>query len=67
MDGPMTYMRRYLLTRTTLNRAVENAVRILEESDVRLMIYDHHLPREPRFRELTRAVWETGERGGRGF
>jgi len=62
MDGPMTYMRGYLLTQTTLNRAVENAVRILEESDVRLMIYDHHLPREPRFRELTRAVWEAGER-----
>jgi hypothetical protein len=62
MDGPMTYMRGYLLTKTTLNRAMANAARILEESDVRLMIYDHHLPREPRFRELTRMVWEMGDR-----
>jgi predicted metallo-beta-lactamase superfamily hydrolase len=60
LDGPMTYMRGYLLTETTLRRAIENAVRILEETDLRLMIYDHHLPREPKFKEVTRRVWEVG-------
>jgi predicted metallo-beta-lactamase superfamily hydrolase len=24
------------------------------------MIYNHHLPREPKFKEVTRRVWEVG-------
>lgn len=62
LDGPATYMLGYTLTRTTLRRAVENAVRILEETDLELMLYDHHLPREPKFRERTKEVWEAGRR-----
>lgn len=65
LDGSMTYMYGYTLTRTTLNRTIENAKRIIEETDLDLMIYDHHLPREPRFKERTREVWETGERLGK--
>jgi len=62
LDGPMTYMFGYTLTRTTLNRTIENAVRIIKECDVRLMVYDHHLPREPRFRERTKEVWAMAKR-----
>lgn len=65
LDGPMTYMLGYLTTRTTMNRAVSNAVRILRKTDVRLMIYDHHLPREPKFKEWTREVWDEGKRRGK--
>ncbi len=62
LDGPMTYMFGYLLNRTNLNRAISNAKRIVEEVDFDIMIYDHHLPREPRFRDRTRDVWETAKR-----
>ena len=62
LDGPMTYMFGYTLTRTTLNRTIENAVRILKESNVDLVIYDHHLPREPKFKEFTSDVWNMGKR-----
>ena len=62
LDGPMTYMFGYMLNKTNLNRAVENAKRIVEEADFDLMIYDHHLPREKRYRERTKKVWETAER-----
>ena len=65
LDGPMTYMFGYTLTRTTLGRTIENVIRILKESSVKLMIYDHHLPRERKFRERTREVWETGKREGK--
>ncbi len=61
LDGPMTYMRGYLLTKTTLRRVMANTVRILEESDVKLLIYDHHLPRESKFREHTKEIWEMGK------
>lgn len=65
LDGPMTYMFGYTLTRTTLNRTIANALRILKKSKVKLMLYDHHLPRESKFKERTKEVWEVGERGQR--
>ena len=65
LDGPMTYMLGYLLNKTNLRRAIENAVRIVEETDTRLIVYDHHLPREARFKENTREVWEVAEKGGK--
>lgn len=61
IDGPITYMLGYLTSKITLNRTIANALRILKESDVKLVIYDHHLPREPKFKERTREVWETGK------
>lgn len=58
LDGPMTYMFGYLLTRITLNRVVSNVCRIIEEADVSLVIFDHHLPREPKFKQRLRRVYE---------
>ncbi|RLI91328.1 MAG: MBL fold metallo-hydrolase, partial [Candidatus Altiarchaeales archaeon] len=37
-------------------------LRIIKESDIEVMIYDHHLPREPKFRERTKEVWETAKK-----
>ncbi|MCD6590692.1 MAG: MBL fold metallo-hydrolase [Candidatus Aenigmarchaeota archaeon] len=62
LDGPMTYMFGYLLNRTNLQRAVKNLVRILKTTDTKLIIYDHHLPREAKFREHTKEVWEVAKR-----
>ncbi len=58
LDGPMTYMLGYTLAQTTLKRCVENALRILDSAG--LIIYDHHLPREPKFRKRTEEVWQKG-------
>jgi len=65
LDGPMTYMFGYLLNRINLNRAIRNAVRIVEESDATLIIYDHHLVREAKFRERTKEVWEAAKKSGK--
>lgn len=65
LDGPMTYMFGYTLTRTTLNRTTSNLVRILENTDTELVIYDHHLPREPKFIERTQEVWDAAKRLGK--
>ncbi len=61
LDGPMTYMFGYLLNRINLNRAVENAAEIVRSIDAELIIYDHHLPRERKFRERTEKVWNTAK------
>ncbi len=65
LDGPMTYMLGYTLNLINFRRCISNACRILEESNPKLIIYDHHLPREPKFRERTYEVWELGENLGR--
>lgn len=61
LDGPMTYMYGYMLNKTNLNRAIENAVRIVQEIDAEIIIYDHHLPREIKYRNRTRKVWNTAK------
>ncbi len=61
LDGPMTYMFGYLLSRINLNRAVENAVEIVRSIDAELIIYDHHLPRDRKFRQRTEKVWNTAK------
>jgi len=58
----MTYMLGYTLNLINFRRTIENALRIIKESDIEVMIYDHHLPREPKFRERTKEVWETAKK-----
>ncbi len=66
LDGPATYMLGLMLNRTNLNRAIDNASRIVEETDAKVIIYDHHLTRDPKFRERTKPVWEALNKcGGR--
>lgn len=62
LDGPMTYMFGYLLNRTNLNRAIKNSARIVKKIDAEVIIYDHHLTREPRFKENTKEVWDTAKK-----
>lgn len=58
LDGPATYMLGYMLNRINLNRAIENACKIIKETNAKLIIYDHHLPREKRFKERTSKLWQ---------
>ncbi|RLE85387.1 MAG: MBL fold metallo-hydrolase [Thermoprotei archaeon] len=64
LDGPATYTLGYMLNRLNLRRAVENLKRIVLEAAPELVLLDHHLPREPRFRERLREVYEVAEREG---
>lgn len=62
LDGPMTYMLGYLLNRTNLKRAITNVLRIIKDTKTDLIIYDHHLPREAKFKENTKDVWEVAKK-----
>ncbi len=65
LDGPPTYLLGYMMSKKNLKRAVSNAERIVEKTRASLIIYDHHLVREPRFRERTKSVWERGKSVGK--
>ncbi|MFB0561391.1 MAG: MBL fold metallo-hydrolase [Candidatus Lokiarchaeia archaeon] len=62
LDGPMTYMFGYLLNRINLNRTIVNVSKIITETKAKLIIYDHHLTREAKFKERTSEVWETAKK-----
>jgi len=58
LDGPPTYIFGFMMNRTNLNRALHNIERIAEETKADPIIYDHHLLREPKYRERLHPVYE---------
>lgn len=62
LDGPMTYMLGYMFNLINFRRVMDNVKRIIEKVDFKLMIWDHHLPREGRFRKRTKEVWELAKK-----
>ena len=67
LDGPPTYLLGYLFGQRDLQRAIANTKAIIEGTAPELIIYDHHLPRDPKFRERTQEVWELAKKRGRKF
>jgi len=59
LDGPSTYLLGYMFNRVNLDRCIENVSRILREADFEIMIYDHHLLRERKFREHMGNFYDT--------
>jgi len=56
LDGPPTYLFPYMFNRINLRRAIENVIAIIK-SKPRLIIYDHHLLRERKWRERIKEVF----------
>lgn len=67
LDGPTTYLFGYILNRINLERTIENTKRIIKEINSDVIIYDHHLTREAKFRDRTSSVWKTAEELGKKF
>lgn len=61
LDGPSTYLIPFMLNLINLRRAVENTCRIIKETEPELIVYDHHLPRDYKFRERVKQVYETAK------
>ncbi len=61
LDGPATYLFGYMVNRINLQRAIENAISIIRNTDTRVIIYDHHLTRDRLFRQRLREVYEVAE------
>jgi len=65
LDGPTTYLFGYILNKINLERTIKNTLRILKKINSDIIIYDHHLTREAKFRERTKEVWTTAKRLGK--
>jgi predicted metallo-beta-lactamase superfamily hydrolase len=65
LDGPPTYLYGFLVNRINLLRSVKNLIRILRRTTSRIILLDHHLLREARYRERIAEVYTEVERTGR--
>ncbi len=63
-DGPPTYLFPYMLNKINLKRAVDNMSLIIEVAKPELVIYDHHLLREWRWRVRVAKVFEVAREVG---
>ena len=59
LDGPSTYLLGYMFNQINLDRCIENASRIVRETDFDIMIYDHHLLRERNYRKHMGNFYDT--------
>ncbi len=62
LDGPLSYMLGYRYSYESLNLAVKNILRILNETDVENLVIDHHLLRDLNWKERISQVFETGKK-----
>jgi predicted metallo-beta-lactamase superfamily hydrolase len=63
MDGPPTYFLGYKFAAGDRDKAVENLIRIMEKTDVKTVILDHHLTRDLSYKERF-PVYERAEELG---
>jgi len=65
IDGPATYLLGYIMSYENLKKSIKNLKKIVEKTDFKTMILDHHLLRDYRYKDLLHEVYETGEKLGK--
>ena len=63
LDGPPTYLFPYMVGRVDIERAISNLEFIIENNP-QLIVYDHHLLREKKWREYISDILRIAERQG---
>ncbi|WXG47207.1 MAG: MBL fold metallo-hydrolase [Candidatus Atabeyarchaeum deiterrae] len=62
VDGPPTYLLGFVVNKVNLTRAIDNVCRIIREADrTELVIYDHHLMRDPLFQKRAGEVYKAAK------
>ncbi len=56
VDGPMTYMLGYRYSKEALDKSVNNLLALLDQSQLELLVLDHHLCRELEFRDRLKLL-----------
>lgn len=63
LDGPMSYMI-YKFGNRALETSFQNMMHLIEDTDVKNLVVDHHFLRDPEYRERISRVMERGEKHG---
>jgi len=62
IDGPPTYQFGYMMTRTNLRRTIDNMIRIITEGEIDIIIWDHHLLRDIKWKDRVIDVIKVAKR-----
>jgi hypothetical protein len=60
LDGPATYLLGPFQSKANLERALRNCAWTVQEARAKLTVLDHHLTREPAFRDKAAAAFSAG-------
>lgn len=64
IDGPMTYMLGYRFSGKSFEESLNNLIALIERTDIKKLVLDHHLTRDLHWVEKMSAVFEKGEEHG---
>lgn len=64
IDGPMTYMLGFRYSRKSLEESLNNLLRLIDDTEVKNLVLDHHLTRDFNWREKLEKVISRGEDAG---
>ncbi len=62
LDGPPTYLLPYMMNSINLSRCIRNICNIIKNVDSELILLDHHLPRDAKYRERLKEVYDLAAR-----
>lgn len=65
IDGPPTYLLGYIMSYKNLKKSIKNLKNIVEKTDFKTMLLDHHLLRDYRYKDLLHEVYEAGKKLGK--
>jgi predicted metallo-beta-lactamase superfamily hydrolase len=58
LDGPMSYLLGYVYPSKYLEKSIENIIKIIDETEIRTIIPDHHFTRDLHYVERLKDVYE---------
>lgn len=64
IDGPMTYMLGFRYSKKSLEESANNLLRLIDDTEVKNLVVDHHLTRDLNWREKMEKVISRGEDAG---
>jgi len=64
IDGPMTYMLGYRYSAKSFNESVKNLISLIEKTNVKVLVLDHHLARDLKWREKLKDVFNVASEAG---
>ena len=64
IDGPMTYMLGYRYSAKSFNESVKNLISLIEKTNVKALVLDHHLTRDLKWREKLKDVFDAASEAG---
>jgi predicted metallo-beta-lactamase superfamily hydrolase len=65
IDGPLTYMMGQAFTRGDLQSSLDNIRAIIETRSVQTLIMDHHVIRDPNWKEEIKELFASAEKSGK--